>query len=366
MLVTLLQPPPDVFATFDRVMLMREGRIVYHGPLNMVADYFADMGMPCPDDTDPADFYVDFLSDPELVWDRYVKRLRHEKHDPTFTPLITPPLTTDELVLHFSAFMHKNEWGIFGGVEGATAATPVSVAAAAAAIVVDFVAMLWREGCLQATARASAVGLEAKSESRDDMQRASSGTGAVIPRAASSVRRTASGVAVGIDEGKHVLGSYGVAKKSPLMSLDDPASKRMFEDKYAHGSWDQFKVLHARVCACVRAAGADHIAFVVVPPWQAVFGREVHLMKHNKQFVLSHIYNDVFMGLVVGSLFFNLHRESFQIRYGLFFLAMVHVMFSGLAEVPLIFNVRAASMRNAIASRCALHVLLCGLCVAYR
>ena len=30
-LVSLLQPPPEVYELFDNVMLMREGRIVYHG-----------------------------------------------------------------------------------------------------------------------------------------------------------------------------------------------------------------------------------------------------------------------------------------------------------------------------------------------
>lgn len=29
--VALLQPPPEVFELFDRVMLMRDGCIVYHG-----------------------------------------------------------------------------------------------------------------------------------------------------------------------------------------------------------------------------------------------------------------------------------------------------------------------------------------------
>ena len=29
--ITLLQPPPEVLDLFDRVMLMREGTIVYHG-----------------------------------------------------------------------------------------------------------------------------------------------------------------------------------------------------------------------------------------------------------------------------------------------------------------------------------------------
>ena len=31
--VALLQPPPEVFEQFDRVILMREGTIIYHGVL---------------------------------------------------------------------------------------------------------------------------------------------------------------------------------------------------------------------------------------------------------------------------------------------------------------------------------------------
>jgi hypothetical protein len=53
-LVSLLQPPPEVYELFDNVMLMREGRIVYHGPRKLVLLYLADMGLVCPDDTDAA------------------------------------------------------------------------------------------------------------------------------------------------------------------------------------------------------------------------------------------------------------------------------------------------------------------------
>jgi hypothetical protein len=42
----------QVYEQFDNVMLMREGRIVYHGPRTMVLRYFSDMGLQCPDDTD--------------------------------------------------------------------------------------------------------------------------------------------------------------------------------------------------------------------------------------------------------------------------------------------------------------------------
>jgi ABC-type multidrug transport system ATPase subunit len=31
-LMSLLQPPPEVFELFDDVMLLSEGQVVYHGP----------------------------------------------------------------------------------------------------------------------------------------------------------------------------------------------------------------------------------------------------------------------------------------------------------------------------------------------
>jgi ABC-type multidrug transport system ATPase subunit len=31
-LMSLLQPPPEVFELFDDVMLLSEGQMVYHGP----------------------------------------------------------------------------------------------------------------------------------------------------------------------------------------------------------------------------------------------------------------------------------------------------------------------------------------------
>ena len=51
-----------------------------------------------------------------------------------------------------------------------------------------------------------------------------------------------------------------------------------------------------------------------------VIAREQKLLSRNRPFLISHILTDIIMGLVVGSLFFNLSKSSFQIRYGLFFL----------------------------------------------
>ncbi|KAI9993591.1 hypothetical protein PInf_015876 [Phytophthora infestans] len=37
--VSLLQPPPEVFNLFDDILIMNDGRIMYHGPREQVQEY---------------------------------------------------------------------------------------------------------------------------------------------------------------------------------------------------------------------------------------------------------------------------------------------------------------------------------------
>lgn len=55
-LVSLLQPAPETFDLFDDIILMAEGKIVYHGPRNNVLQYFEDCGFRCPERKGIADF----------------------------------------------------------------------------------------------------------------------------------------------------------------------------------------------------------------------------------------------------------------------------------------------------------------------
>lgn len=50
------QPSPDVFYSFEDVIVMSEGNIVYHGPTTTVLQYFNDLGYQCPGIMDVADF----------------------------------------------------------------------------------------------------------------------------------------------------------------------------------------------------------------------------------------------------------------------------------------------------------------------
>lgn len=55
-LVSLLQPAPETFDIFDDVILMAEGKIVYHGPRSHILEFFESCGFRCPERKGVADF----------------------------------------------------------------------------------------------------------------------------------------------------------------------------------------------------------------------------------------------------------------------------------------------------------------------
>ncbi|EEY61563.1 ATP-binding Cassette (ABC) Superfamily [Phytophthora infestans T30-4] len=57
--ISLLQPSPEVFELFDDVLLLNKGYVMYHGARCEVQSYFEDMGFHCPPNRDVADFLMD-------------------------------------------------------------------------------------------------------------------------------------------------------------------------------------------------------------------------------------------------------------------------------------------------------------------
>jgi ABC-type multidrug transport system ATPase subunit/ABC-type multidrug transport system permease subunit len=66
--VSLLQPPPEVFNLFDDVLILNSGRITYHGRCDQVQDYFEGMGFHCPPRKDVADFLLDLGTDKQHAY----------------------------------------------------------------------------------------------------------------------------------------------------------------------------------------------------------------------------------------------------------------------------------------------------------
>ncbi|KAH7834833.1 hypothetical protein Vadar_020121 [Vaccinium darrowii] len=61
-LMGLLQPAPETFDLFDDIILMAEGKIVYHGPRSHVLEFFEDCGFRCPERKGVADFLQEVIS----------------------------------------------------------------------------------------------------------------------------------------------------------------------------------------------------------------------------------------------------------------------------------------------------------------
>jgi ABC-type multidrug transport system ATPase subunit len=57
-LFTIHQPSSALFASFDRLILLHKGRVMYQGPTEAVSSYFADHGYPSPPHYNPADWIM--------------------------------------------------------------------------------------------------------------------------------------------------------------------------------------------------------------------------------------------------------------------------------------------------------------------
>ncbi|XP_010273226.1 PREDICTED: pleiotropic drug resistance protein 1-like [Nelumbo nucifera] len=70
MVISLLQPTPETFDLFDDIILISEGKIVYHGPRDSILEFFEMMGFTCPERKGIADFLQEVTSkkDQEQYW----------------------------------------------------------------------------------------------------------------------------------------------------------------------------------------------------------------------------------------------------------------------------------------------------------
>ncbi|KAL0130711.1 hypothetical protein PUN28_002381 [Cardiocondyla obscurior] len=59
---TLHQPSSELFALFDKILLMAEGRVAFMGTTAQACAFFKTLGAACPSNYNPADFFVQMLA----------------------------------------------------------------------------------------------------------------------------------------------------------------------------------------------------------------------------------------------------------------------------------------------------------------
>lgn len=64
---TIHQPTSEMYAQFDRLMLLVEGKIIYFNKASLAVDYFSqiecdNIRFACPSKSNPADFFMDMMT----------------------------------------------------------------------------------------------------------------------------------------------------------------------------------------------------------------------------------------------------------------------------------------------------------------
>lgn len=59
---TIHQPNSEIFGSFDRLMLLARGKIIYLNKASLAVDYFAGIDFQCPELSNPADYFMTMMS----------------------------------------------------------------------------------------------------------------------------------------------------------------------------------------------------------------------------------------------------------------------------------------------------------------
>ena len=88
-LFTIHQPASEIFNSFDRLILLNSGRVMYQGPVSEVPSYFKRCGHPCPPNYNPADWIMN------VAQSFTVEQLVKDGFFPNDTRVLEDPFTHD-------------------------------------------------------------------------------------------------------------------------------------------------------------------------------------------------------------------------------------------------------------------------------
>lgn len=107
-LCTIHQPSSDLFAMFDQVLLLAEGRIAFLGDPDAAIDFFRDHGYQCPMNYNPAEYLIDVLSTETGACERTSQRVAERICD-----LFAVSEASQQRDLLVNLEMHMHETGMY-------------------------------------------------------------------------------------------------------------------------------------------------------------------------------------------------------------------------------------------------------------
>ncbi|WRX10696.1 ABC transporter-like [Theobroma cacao] len=101
-LISLLQPAPETFDLFDDIILMAEGKTVYHGPRSNIREFFEHCGFRCPQRKGLADFLQQVLSEKDQA--QYWYHMDRPQSYVSTDQFFFEKVSTDQFIAAFKEF----------------------------------------------------------------------------------------------------------------------------------------------------------------------------------------------------------------------------------------------------------------------
>jgi ABC-type multidrug transport system ATPase subunit/ABC-type multidrug transport system permease subunit len=108
--ISLLQPAPEVMELFDDLLLLTDGKVIFHGPVGEALPFFSSLGFDCPPRKDPGSFLQEVTSPiGQLMYASSALLKKHglTEEDRSFEKLVSNPPSS---LMISTKDIHKAFW----------------------------------------------------------------------------------------------------------------------------------------------------------------------------------------------------------------------------------------------------------------
>ena len=327
LVAAMLQPTPEVYSLFDDILLLREGAVVYHGPRDRLVPYLSSLGYVIPQDMDMADYIIELLTDPATIVAKQGKPPAAGTDDAPASGTTAKaaaadtPVTTEAMVAAWkSSSLFSHLQAAIGGTADKLAVhvapAPAPVPGQAEPATTTAVPAKLAEGAAPAADDNETVVARSDSADKESAAAPAAPVGAESKLAAVETRTDAPKVTA---HGDLQDASWVADYKTPNVKLDSHYTTKQYGAEFSL-SW------------------SAHTRLNVERQWR--------LLIRNPIFLGSKVMQSVFMGLILGSIFYDLDLTEANTRIGCLLFGIIHLSFSNFVSIPWAIEFRSAVQKQ--------------------
>ena len=319
-IAALLQPTPECYNLYDQVILMKEGYIVYQGPRTDIPHFLWHYhGLEVDPEQDIADFLVDWMTDPKLVYQRQRKRWNKKGGPKTEPRRITKE--EDQQMQDAQAQQAKDQ---------ETDQDRKSVA----------------DNEQERAQRVKTIAQHRQEAVEDEEKDASVSSKSLESRAPSAPAQaplTLPPTAALRLTNEEIVAAY---HSSPYYAEQQIAVQKVADERQQSDVMERVRASAASASLYTREQYSRLYARSFVDHTKASLSRQFTLISRDKQTIPPRLFSSVLIAVILGSLFLRLGLDDFYGRFGMLLFALLNSAMGNFTELPAAFEGRNAVYKH--------------------